>query len=67
MPWFKLNQPKFLKGLVTGLKARRGNPVKDKPGGIHIRKPDTKQSPRVMCTADLYRLATKNQAAAHHK
>lgn len=56
-----MNQPKFLKGLVTGLKVRRGNPMKDKPGGIHIRKPDTKQSPRVMCTADLYRFATKDK------
>ena len=35
--------------------------MKDKPGGIHIRKPDTKQSPRVMCTADLYRFATKDK------
>lgn len=37
-----------------GLKARRGNTMKDKPGGIHVRKPDTKQSLRVICTADLY-------------
>lgn len=44
-----------------GLKARRGNPMKDKPGGIHVRKPDAKQSPRMMCAADLYSWGLKNR------